>query len=1379
MKKKSFLIVILLYVGINSVLSNNVISGNKRIEKFLNEQGFFQNTISAIVSDKLGYLWIATPNGLVRYDGYSFEYFYHDSRNSASIPGNKIKNLLNDSEGKLWIGTDQGLCIYLVDKEQFISINYDVKNVAFIKEDAQKKIWVGKGSSIHVFNTKTLALETQNPDVRINLKEELGGGEILDIEFLEDSVLLLNTPSAIYKVTYSGTKAFTYAVQKLLFDYEGNGINKIIKRDNTVWIGTENGLYQALLEETRLTTIRRFFYSTIQEHVNSIDVLTLFSDKEKNLWIGTKHDGILKYDSKSENFISYEFDSKHIFGLTSNRINCFYEDEFGVIWIGTAQGGLNKLDKYQKSFQNYSHNPYDSQSLSSNLITNIVEDKAGHIWISFFDDVICRTTNEEDISGGHKLKFKRLEHQLDVLKNKIVVKLYQDFKGYWWIGTQEGLYFFDDKKERLSQVLVKTSGQIFSPIGNRVITHVSPNKIIIGGRQVFLLDDPWRWIISNEPIPVNSALFDIEKGNSVNDFKEDGLGNLWFGSQNGIFRIQKQDNEFVLKDHLNTNSANENLQLSHNQIFCIHKSRNRNIWVGSFGGGLMKIQLNPAGEPEKIKTYHEKDGLPDEVIYGILEDADGKLWMSTDMGICCFDPLVEKFEVFDVNDGILNYNFRQASCYKTEKGMMLMGGLNGLTVFNPEQITKNKISPKVLISRLKINDQLIIAGKKYHNKILLDNSISNTKKLILDHHNRNISLDIVVQHYSAPQKNTISYILEGVNKDWIEVDGGKATATYTNLNAGTYRFLYKGANCDGIWTEKSGELFVRILAPWYMRWWSLAIWGTIILLLIYVVFRYLINLEKLKQKLNFEQLDKERIHEMDQAKLRFFTNITHDFKTPLSLIIGPLEKIEEKHKRKDNQKYFSIIQNNISRLQRLIDQLISYRKAETGHLELKYSETTLGSFIYPLMEAFEENAKRSNINFYYKVNEPNRLITIDIDNTERILLNLFSNAVKFTEQNGEVSIEAGFREVNGKEILYFKVSDNGIGIQKEKIDKIFDRFYRGVDDRGSWSGTGIGLALCKSLIEYMKGSIRVESTPGKKTVFIIELPFNEIETKDIKVSDINKYSKIVTDWMPDALTETKQLPVNSKMPTLLIIDDEKDVRSFLKESLGNIYNIVLAVDGEDGFNKLMEYQPQLVICDVMMPHMSGYELCEKVKSDPETCHIPVILLTALENDDKMIEGLELGADDYITKPFSIKHLETRIKMLIENKQRLIEYFSKNSVIPDDNLGIAKKDRSFLESIISSIESNLSNSSFGVEELAKCAGMSNSHLYRRLKQLTGQVPNVYIRNLRLQKAAEILKQNKDITAVEVMYEIGIESPSYFSTSFKKMYGTSPREYQKKN
>ncbi|MCG9792320.1 hybrid sensor histidine kinase/response regulator transcription factor [Flavobacterium algicola] len=1373
-----FLILNLVYAQEKSIYQSN-----QRIESFNSLQGFYQNTVNSIVSDNKGYLWIATPNGLVKYDGYSFDYYYHNHQDKESLPNNYISHLLNDSSGRLWVGTREGLCVYLTDKEHFVSIKNTIKKETFIKEDGEKRIWVGNDSRLTIYNSGLKDIENIERLAEINLDKILRGNRIIDIEFLSKSELIVATASKIYKVIFDEKAKYAVKVSELKFDLSSGTIKNLKKVDNSLWIGTTAGLYQTFYENNSLIILKKFLDADTSNTNKLCEILSLYFDKDKNLWIGTKQNGVFKYDTKKASFVSFRHDSKYKNGLTSNRINCFYEDSFGVIWIGTAQGGLNKFDKNQKPFQNFAHNPYDNQSLSSNLITDITEDNKGRIWFSFFESGICRTQEKLNLNSGNQIRFDRLQNQLSKLQNQWVLRLFQDLKGYWWISTNESLYLYDEASDRLVLIRLTVKGKTVENLFNRVISQIDSNHIILGGSHILLLDNPWSTILNNSPVEVDAAMYNVVKGSQINDYVKDAYGNYWFVTTNGVYRIVYRNGQWILKDHLTTKSKNSKLKLSHNDVFSIYVSSNKKVWLGTFGGGLMKIDMNSFGEPQNIKSYHKEDGLRDEAVYGILEDNQGLLWLSTDMGICCFDPSKETFHFYDVNNGILSNNFRQSAFLKTKKGTMLMGGVDGLTIFDPAQIKKNEFAPKILISRLKINNQSVLAGKKIDGELILERSISDTKKLTIGHNNRNISLDIIVQHSATPNKNKIAYKLEGVNKDWIEVEGGKTTATYTNLSSGTYKFLYKGTNGDGVWTSNIENFTIKVLAPWYLRWWSIVIWLVLAACTIHAVLKYLVQLEKLNQELKFEQLDKERVQEMNQARLRFFTNISHDFKTPLSLIIGPLEKIAEHDKGAENQKYFSIIQNNISRLQRLIDQLISYRKAETGHLELNYSKTTLGDFIYPLIESFEEYGQKTLLNFYYKIEDPNRVISLDIDKAERIILNLFSNAVKYSDANREVSIEAGFFKnpnQNDEESFFIQVTNTSSGIPPEKIEKIFDRFYRAGDDKNDWHGTGIGLALCKSLTELMDGTITVDSDLNKKTIFRVTLPVIE-KGEYIEKEELNKYHKIVTDWMPvefDDVQENTVCTVDSARATLLIVDDEQDVRTFLYEAFKDSYNVILATDGEDGLRKLSENTPQIVISDVMMPKVDGYELCEKIKSNLEYCHIPVILLTAIGEDMKKLEGLELGADDYIIKPFSIKYLELRVKKLLENKQRVLEYFSRNSFMPKESLIASTKDQEFLKKINISIEKNMSNSSFGVEELASDICMSTSHFYRRLKELTGQAPNVYLRNFRIQKAAELLTENKKLTASEIMFEIGIESKSYFSSAFKKIHGVSPSEFIKR-
>jgi len=457
---------------------NSIKSSNQRIEAFNNAQGFYQNTVSAITSDIKGYLWIGTPNGLVRYDGYTFEYFYHEKDNLESLPNNYISDLLSDSMGRLWIITNEGLCIYITNQELFVPIESLNKKESYIKEGPQKKIWVVNGSSLNVYDSNVNTIDEINKLAEINLDDLLNGNDIIDIEFLSNSELIVATASKMYKVNFNESENYSISTSRLQFDSNIDEVKKVLSVNNSIWIASNNGLYHAFYENNRLIEVGVYFNSESENFDNQFEIISLYVDKEKKLWIGTKQNGVLKYDTKNTDFVSFKYDPKYKNGLTSNRINCFYEDVFGVLWIGTAQGGLNKFDKNQNPFQNYAHNPYDEKSLSSNLITDITEDNEGKIWISFFESSICRTEEELNIKTGNQVHFEQLEKQLSRLKKEWVLRLYQDIKGYWWISTNKNLYLYDDKKDELKIVQLEIEGKLINPVFNKVIDQINNNQLI-------------------------------------------------------------------------------------------------------------------------------------------------------------------------------------------------------------------------------------------------------------------------------------------------------------------------------------------------------------------------------------------------------------------------------------------------------------------------------------------------------------------------------------------------------------------------------------------------------------------------------------------------------------------------------------------------------------------------------------------------------------------------------------------------------------------------------------------------------------------------------------------------------------------------------------
>ncbi len=1360
-------------------------SYSQKFESFSNAEGFNQNTINDIAEDSYGFLWFGTSNGLIKYDGYDFTSFTSESSNESSISNNLIKKLYTDSAGILWIGTIEGLEVYIPSFEKFYKVPLPHHlSISHIAADPFGNIWFSGQNEL--YSCKLVDMAKGAFEISENLwPAHLENKPLNDFFFIDKTALLLGTTEGLYYADFEITgqqqspKIETINSIPFLSKHE---ITRLQKIQNIYWIGTTSGLFKATLEGDRMHIIRTFESVTNKPGTRSkSEIKAIFEDTAGSVWIGTTAEGLSRYLPETEDFLNYAFDPKIKWGVSSKQVNVIFQDNFEVLWIGTAQGGINKLDLSQKPFFNYSHNPYDKLSIRDNLINAILEDKQGRLWVAGYDGSLSRSTEQINEKSVQQLQFENLEEEIELEEKDIIKSIFEDDKGFIWFGTNLALIVYNPSDQKFKKLKLNTNVRIDRRQGYRSIIQIDQEKIIIGGRQIIVLENPWE-NIQKEKHPELDVYSILDLGlRSALAFLKDSRGKLWFGTQNGLFELLLDEEnrkiaaqEIILKG--------EKLKLSNPMIFSLYEDGQQNIWIGTFGGGLNKMSLNQAGQPLGIEYFRKSNVLPDDAIYGILSEEDEHVWISTDMGLVRFHLEKHSIDVFDVRDGLPQNNFRQGAYSRGESGYYYFGGLNGLTIFKPEGIKLNTQAPEILITDLLINNQTISIGEKLNNSIILQKSIVETESLAIKQQQRIIAFNVAVKHTSMPFKNKVAYKLKGFNEEWIEENTGKTTITYTNLSAGTYTFMVKGANGDGTWSTKTRSLNLEILPPWYQTWWSYVLFAFLIIGIGVGVVVYFTQNEKLKQQLKYEEMDKERLKTINQGKFRYFTNLSHEFRTPLTLIAGPLEYVIHNNSDADNNKYLAIIQKNTKRLISLVDQLITFRKAEQGHESLNLSKNTLGGFIYPIAEAFEDYAIEKNINFHYKINAPDEEIIIDVEKLERIIFNLLSNAFKYTPAFGSISIESEVRAETEQKRIHIDVIDSGKGIPPEDLSNIFERFYQLGNKTGSISGGGIGLAFCKTMVSLLGGEIFAASTPGVETRFSVILPSKAIGENEADVADFSKKS-FIKDWIPlpaNIIKESWDISTNNslKKHTLLIVENEVDVQTFLKSALSQKYNITIANNGLEALEKIEQQEPDLVVSDVMMPEMDGFELCQKIKSDAEKCHISILLLTALGDDEDMIKGLEFGADEYIGKPFSFKHLELRIEKLIQNKLRLREYFSTNSTLPKKDIEISTRDKKFLSNTIDIIEKNMADSNFGVQELAFEMGLSAAHFYRRLKQLTGQIPNAYLRNFRLQRAAELMRQNEGYNVTEVMYQIGIESNSYFSTSFKKLHGVSPSEFLRK-
>lgn len=1380
-KQVHFKLIVHIFLLCLSILSASFLQA-QNFERFSNKEGFNQNTINAISQDRYGFIWFGTPNGLIKYDGYEFETYTTQTKTTGTISSNHITSLFNDDNGVLWIGTNVGLNVYVPWLEKFYTIPLTSKlTISHISSGPNGSIWFSGQNKLYA----CMITNVVNGDFKVSenlLDTQTNISNINHFSFTKNNSLLLATSKSLNEVFFNEDNIGINSKVDKIIDFEnfnGSQIYSIKSIKNILWIGTYEGLFKTTFENSRIHIIRKYNITNIPLKIN-----TIFEDNNGAIWIGTRDSGLLKYLESEDKFKNYTYNPKDNLGLSSNFINSIFQDNYDVLWIGTAQGGINKLDIAQKQFINYSKNPYDKKSITDNLITAILEDSKGKLWISSYNKDLYQSTTAINDKTAVNIKFENYTDRLNFLETKNRIRcFYEDNKGYIWIGTDSNIIVYNPTTDRFKKITLKDKGKSIPKQLYRSIYQIDDTSLLFLGNQITVIKNPWEEIKSkNNPEIEVKTNFHIDPRIVYQTVLKDSRQNLWFGTSNGLYYGSFNGEKVNIKNHISDEGPGE-LKLSYSSVFSLHEDHKGDIWAGTFGGGLNKIKLDNNGLPSKIEYFRKNDILPDDAIYGILQENDTNLWISTDMGLVKFDTETNNVDVFDVRDGLAQNNFRQAAYFKGKSGYFYFGGLNGLTLFKPQNIQLNTTPPKIIITSLLVNNKVIKIGEQLDKKVILEKSISETESISISQNEQTIAFQLVVEHTSTPSKNKLAYKLEGFNENWIEEQVGKKKVTYTNLSAGNYVFKVKAANADGLWSPEIKSLNVVILPPWYQTWWSYLLFFILFILVGVGIIIYFVQHEKLKQRLKYEQLDKERLDTINQGKFRYFTNISHEFRTPLTLIAGPLEHIISTNKDDGNTKYLAIIQKNTKRLLSLVDQLITFRKAEKGYIDLNFTQNTLGGFIYPTTEAFENYASEKNINFFYKVNSPNEAIVIDTEKVERILFNLLSNAFKNTPENGSISIESDIVYISETKMISIDVIDNGKGIPPEDLDNIFERFYQLGNNEENVSGGGIGLAFCKSLINLFNGKISVTSEPFVETRFSVLIPTGNIEDyNDIEVNTNTK--SFIKDWVPlstefknETLNETAS--DNLKEHHLLIVEDEEDVQNFLVSTLSEKYNITIANNGLDGLEKIKIKEPTLVISDVMMPGMDGFAFCEKIKSDPETCHIPVLLLTALGTNEDTIKGLEFGADEYVSKPFSIKLLELRIKRLIDNNIKIKQHFAKNSSIPKKDIELSTRDKAFLNDVIEIIEANISNSNFGVEELSTKMNLSASHFYRRLKQLTGQIPNAYLRNFRLQRAAELLSKNDGTNVSEVMYQIGIESNSYFSTSFKKLHGVSPSEYLKKS
>ncbi len=1351
--------------------------------------GLAQGYVGAMLQDSRGFLWFGTKNGLSRYDGYTFKNYRPDPTDSTTITPDLVSALHECRSGLIWVGFHSGK-IDLFDRstEQFTHLQQMDPNPAeeatlsSIVEDTAGVHWIGRADGVYCIsraagsqNNNSVAsfhVNRQNefhssgkgyPGTILTFGDRSGGvwiwnngkmevrnrivpqlPQFIESETLELRLLardrIIESPDGTFFFFPINASSFSHFISNYGFSYNPRtGVTGRLplpesfskQRGGLIATSDPAGNIYLIGSEVLKFNMRSPGNQEIINVPFALSSTTALVDSSGILWIGSSGTGIAKYNPATERF-----------GMIP-----------GMNFHGLLSQTMEKVGFPRRGGIDHAVTPYDD--LYDYLV---FRDHTGREWYpwsplsgvlgEYDSDAICSTPGTGALERFHRVPFGG-DLSVKTLPISKQVQMLEDRNGTPWIIGSYILSAFDSASH--------------------------------GFRHYEILDGELRKKLKSKDTEV---LFKVAAAHKDND------GSFWLCVfPQGLFHFDPIT--LALKRY--SNIPNDTTSLSSNNVLSMAadpSEPDRYFWIGTDGGGLNKWDKTN-GRCIRISV---RDGLPSNVVYTVFPDKRGNLWMSTNNGLCSMDPKTMAFRYYDIHDGLQGMEFNRESNYQTSEGRIYLEGTAGLNVFYPEDIVENSHIPPVVFTDLKIQGRSV---SRRDETSPLNKSIVETKEIVLPYDQNILTIEFAALDFMNPGSNEYSYQLEGFSEEWTKPSKTNS-ATFTNLSPGQYTLRVRGSNNDGIWNETGASLSLTILPPWYRTWWAYTGYMALFLTGLFVFRQYDLRRVRLKDQLELAHQKESQLKEVDQLKMQFFQNISHEFRTPLTLILGPIEKLLGTTVPEDTQKReLRMMRRNAQRLLRLINQLLDLSKLEAGGMKLHTSKGNIVAFIKGMTMSFHSLAERKEIFLDVRPDVEELEVYFDKEKLEKIIINLLSNAFKFTPENGEIVVGLSV----SADRVHIAVRDTGIGIPSEKLPHIFNRFYQ-VDSSTTRTqeGTGIGLALVKDLVELHHGTISVTSEPGKGSEFIVSLPLGRAHLKPEEIAD-DSVGATVTSPLPtidkesDALghSERSEVSENSQTlrpvfdgpqgdkgeekPILLIIEDNADVREYIKSYLLPTYTVVEAHDGAEGVEKAKETIPDLIISDVMMPKMDGYEVCSRLKQDEKTSHVPIILLTAKAAKEDKIGGLETGADDYLIKPFDSAELLVRVKNLIETRRKLREKFGKELVsLKPSEVAVTSVDQVFLKKVMDAIESKIGDEEFGVTELADTIGLSSKQLQRKLKGLANTTANDFIRSFRLQRAKELL-QKDSTTIAEIAYSVGFSSPAYFTKCFQEQFGQTPSEVRK--
>ena len=1311
-----------------------------------NDQGLSNNFVSNIYQDHLGIMWFGTFDGLNRYDGYTFKVFRPTFNNSGSIISNWISCIAEDGRQNLWVGTRSGISIFDPVTSSFHSVYYQnarqnklqllQSNIDNIKTDDQGNLFVASISQGLLFCKAGCSQPVQVPLSGFSIKSDTEDYHASGVAFDYQQrawVLVKGAGLCLYDYKDNSLTVVNSEVK--------NGTCLLADKNNNLWLGSDNGLYKYNYASNVMTTVLP----------QTKRIMQLAIDRKNDLWIASDGDGVLKANINTGQVAPFPANnSRDLF--KSSAVYSIYHDKQHRTWIGTLRGGITIIDPAKNRYPSLVHNPLNNNSLINNFTLSCCEDTSRNLWIGTDGGGISYWNRREK-------RFTNYIHQggdTHSLSSNFVTNILQDPDKKMWMGTWGGgINRFNPAKKNFDHFpcLNDSTGRedvnIWALYADRH-RNIWAGSCLEGG--LYRMGKTGR----------RFELFDATLINIVSLF-EDAEGQLWGGDLSSLIKI-----DTLQKKHLRYPLGFA--------VRAIYEDKKGRFWICTEGSGLLLFDKSTG----RFQRFTEEQGLADNAVLKILEDSHHRLWLSTFGGISIFDPETRIFTSIAQSDGLLSNQLSYNATIALQSGEFVFGSIKGLNIFYPNISRESPVKRELLLTGLTINNIPVELDTTY----ITSRTRDRVQTIRLPYDKAVLSFEFVAPEYTSPDKMNYAFYLDGWDKDWNH-SGKNRNANYSHLLEGSYVFKVRTSDPNGAWGPPASLLTIIVLPPWYRTWWAYTLYVTTFLMAIYTYNRYRSKQLQLAYEVDLAKMETEKEKELNEKKLSFFTNVSHEFRTPLTLIINPVQELLNRQEGPVDQPELNIVYRNAKRLLSLVDQLLLFRKAEADGSRLNVTKVNIYELCTEVFSYFDQQAKQKKIRYTFIHENTDLYLYADWEKLEIVLFNLISNAFKFTPDNGIVT----FALAESENEIKIKVTDSGCGISGDAGDRIFERFYQKKDNQApSHTGFGIGLYLAKEFVEAHKGKIAYISEPNTGTEFTIILQKGTLHLKEyISEETQPRIPAIMHELAEEMLLVPTRDPNNMKDPgekeiitakkSILIVDDDGELRHYLTKILQENFVVYEAAGGESGLQLAVQHMPDIIISDISMPGISGIDLCSKIKEDPATHHIPVILLTGSSSQDIQLKGIECGAEDYITKPFDKELLLASVNSILKNRNMLNQYFFDTVTLKKNTTKISAEYKDFLQRCIVIVENNIDRDEFCISRLAEEVGISHSGLYKKIKSMSGLSSNAFIRFIRLRQAA-ILLLSSDTNINEVAFQVGMTDVKYFREQFKKLFGVNPSEYIKR-